>query len=217
MPTFNSITGQGERPPSSEVGSAGETDGVDALLGPDTPQSIEISENAPGDAIEIIDTSDPLWAVPINTGGSVPVGGGGPSGPLPERLSPVAGPTPGPSRPKESPPIVTPLGKLVDNIFSQSPTMRDLWAKAKEKGYQIEIREGKNRDARNETDHADKNRKIYINPYSLADGHKLTAGEIASLASHEIDHAVSGPGREPPDLGTTTLEMYFPGRDPTRR
>src|SRR5688572_20625701 len=110
MTTFNSITGQGVRALSSDVGSAGApdpetgpagpTDGVDAPLGPGTPQSIEIIENVP--------PAQP-WAVPINTGGTVPVGGGGPSGPPPELPVPVAGPKPPPSRPKEWPPIVSGL------------------------------------------------------------------------------------------------------------
>jgi hypothetical protein len=199
MTTFNSITGQGTRALASDVGSAGmdpeqtnpETepvstpdgpgDGVDAQLGPDTPQSLVFNEPAP---------PPPRPAVAPASGAGETVtggGGGGPSGPLEQPAIPVAGPQK-PTR-RQFPPIVSGLGKEVDKLLNMSPTMRELFAKAKALGYGIEIR----KDGANECDH--EKGRIYINPNSLSDGHKLTSAELASLAAHEIDHAVRGPGR----------------------
>ena len=93
-----------------------------------------------------------------------------------------------PDKPRLAPLIVSGLGKDVDKLLNLSPTMRDLWAKAKDKGYQIEFRNGPN-----ETDY--EKGKIYINPNSFVDGHKLTTTELATLAAHEIEHAANGGGR----------------------
>jgi hypothetical protein len=115
-------------------------------------------------------------------------GGGGPGGPYEQPAIPITGP-PKPNPPKQYPPIVSGLGKDVDKLLNKSQTMRELYAKAKDLGYRIEYRKNGN----NETDYKDK--VIYIYPNSLVDGHKLTPTELASLASHEIDHAANGPGR----------------------
>ncbi len=191
MTSFNSITGRGVSTPSADVGTAGgpdvDPDAPTDPLGPGTPQSIDIIEEPP--------PPQRLAVAPLG-GETVIVGGGGPSGPQPERPPvPVAAPAK-PEKPRLAPPIVSGLGKEVDEILNKSPTMRELWAKAKEKGYHIEFRNGPN-----ETHHGPPDKVIYINPKSLVDGHVLTPAELSSLASHEIDHAVRGPGRAPVDIG----------------
>jgi hypothetical protein len=182
MTTFNSITGQGVRSISMEVGSAGGTEpddwpddppvGPDGPLGPNTPQIVDVIDKAPPQA-------PPPWMVPGPSGGTVP-GGGGPYGPQPERPPvPVATPPVKP-KPKTFPPIVSGLGKDVDRLLNLSPKMRELWAKAKDMKVKIVLRNGPNEV---------KGKAMYINPTSFKDGHTLTPTELASLAAYEIDHA----------------------------
>jgi hypothetical protein len=146
--SVNSITGQGARALSSDVGSAGSpepepgpegpVDGVDAPLGPGTPQSIDFVETPP---------PEPRPAMPPAGGETVP-GGGGPSGPQPDRpVAPVAGPEK-PDKARLAPPIVSGFGEEVDKILNASPRLRELWEKMQKAGIKIErITEGNSRVA----------------------------------------------------------------------
>ena len=195
--SINPVSGQGARasrsvdsssgtetdPETEGPDTGGPDDGTDNPLGPGMPGSVHVFEDPP----PAPPPQRPAVAPATGAGETVSGGGGGPGGPYEQPPIPVTGP-PKPNPPKQYPPIVSGLGKDVDRLLNKSQTMRELFAKAKDLGYKIEFRNGPN-----ETDH-DKNR-IYINPNSLIDGHKLTPTELAALASHEIDHAANGPGR----------------------
>jgi hypothetical protein len=181
---FNGVTGQGVRSPSLDVGSAGGADpdewpddppvGQDGNLGPGTPQVIDFVDPAPPQA-------PPPWMVPGPGGGTVP-GSGGPYGPQPERPPPVAAP-PGDPKTSKAPPIVSGLGKEVDELLNKSPYLRDLWAKAKANGWHMEI----THDGKSHTD--ERSKTIFINPANVSAQGAQRPGQLATLVAHEIGHA----------------------------
>ena len=160
-------------------------------------------EGAP-DAIDFVETPPPVlesdpwnppWAGVDMGNGTVPVTGGGVGGPAAPTVNPqqgVAGAEPGVKRP--APAIATGLEKVngpdrkladeVNKILSQSPHLRELWAKAQANGWKVEfVKEGKSEANPNPPP------TVRINLSDVSTQGPGRAEGIAALMAHEMGHA----------------------------
>ena len=199
MTSFNSITGRGVSTPSADVGSAGgpeldpdEPTDSSGPLGPGTPQSIDFIEPPP---------PPQSLAFPPLGGETVSVGGAGGGSPAvrpqsPPQVAPEAGAPPR----QPAPPIVTGLNlgmgdpkvkldPMIEKLINESPHLKELWEKARQKGFEIRLIEGNeswtNKDSKPPT--------IFIGRDSVKwDGPPdHMARKFATLLAHEIGHAAN--------------------------
>jgi hypothetical protein len=174
MPGYNTITGAGTPPPID-----GSYDAELNLVDSPTPEP-----EAPD--------PDSLWWEPPNDGVDYPAPATAGAAAQPEPVSSpeysgVAEPTDAGVPVEVSPPIESGLGKRVDDILNQSPTLRAMWEQAKAKDWRIQIREG---EKRSEADQNAKPPTIYINPRDVKPGPDAHL-KMAGLLAHEIGHAAT--------------------------
>jgi hypothetical protein len=132
-----------------------------------------------------------------------------PADPLPPASTPAdplsVAPTPELEPKKPARPIVSGLGKDVDDIINKSPTLRQKWEELQKQNYKVKFTDDPK--SISNTDH--EKQTITIN---LADVHTqgCTAAEIAakkaSLWAHEVGHAATPLSTLDP--ATTTREEY---------
>jgi hypothetical protein len=168
----------------------------DGSFDPDHGFSLHLHEPPPEPPENIGVEDDPWSAVPAPDDPNLfPPDGGG--GRLPGDQAPPPIPVDGPKRPEPpkppAGPIVSGLGPEVDKILNLSPYLRELWATAKANGWHIELLHN------NDKSFAQVGSKtLFINPADVKTQGAGRPGQLATLAAHEMGHAM-----QPPSSRTT--------------